>query len=216
MVKPACAQSIPKPSVPEFTLKFVDKSHDVSPTTTSSTDPYNGKTTTQTIPGYHVKDLTIEITIKNQLFPSIIDGNASNLYYNIRIKGHFADYWNVLYYTSGSDPGSLPIQSSSQYTVLSLPANYQSDDQVDIEVQAILGYNYNHPNHEHIMPPIINVFAYQLSDWSPTQTFTMPNTSTNIHLNLVNIGIIAVVIIIIAIVSCLLLFRRHRNLLQHL
>ena len=50
IIKPASAQSIPKPSVPEFSLKYVDNSYNVAPTTTI--DPYTGKTTT--IQGYHV------------------------------------------------------------------------------------------------------------------------------------------------------------------
>ena len=41
MVKPANAQTIPKPSVPEFTAKFVDHSYIVSASTT--VDPYIGK-----------------------------------------------------------------------------------------------------------------------------------------------------------------------------
>jgi hypothetical protein len=41
MVKPANAQTIPKPSVPEFTAKFVDHSYIVSASTT--VDPYTGK-----------------------------------------------------------------------------------------------------------------------------------------------------------------------------
>ena len=46
-VKPVNAQSIPKPSVPEFTLQIADHSYDVPAKTTSTTDPYTGKTTTK-------------------------------------------------------------------------------------------------------------------------------------------------------------------------
>ena len=45
------AQSITKPSVPQFSLKFVDASYDVP--TTYSTDPYTGETVTNS--GYHEK-----------------------------------------------------------------------------------------------------------------------------------------------------------------
>ena len=41
MVESAFAQSIPKPSVPEFTLKYVDNSHNVLPI--YGVDPYTGK-----------------------------------------------------------------------------------------------------------------------------------------------------------------------------
>lgn len=51
----ANAQTTPKPSVPEFTLKYVDNSYDVPSTTTSTTDPYTGKTITTTTPGYRIE-----------------------------------------------------------------------------------------------------------------------------------------------------------------
>ncbi len=43
MVLPVSYSSIPKPSIPEFTLKFLDNSYDVPPT--YGIDPYTGKTT---------------------------------------------------------------------------------------------------------------------------------------------------------------------------
>jgi hypothetical protein len=52
MVETAFAQSIPKPSVPEFTLVLVDSSYDVP--TTYSIDPYTGDNVTHN--GYHVED----------------------------------------------------------------------------------------------------------------------------------------------------------------
>ena len=72
--------SIPKPSVPEFTLKYVDNSYDVPPKTTTSTDPYTNEITTTTIPGYHVENRTVEAVIKN---------NVGASYYNFRIKDIF-------------------------------------------------------------------------------------------------------------------------------
>lgn len=177
MVKPARAQSIPTPSVPEFSLKFVDNSYDVPPTATSTTDLYNGKTTTTTIPGYHVENLTIEVTIKNQPFPSTLNGNTSNLYYNVRIKGHFGEDWTEQYH-SYSTSGTLPPQSSSEYTVLSFPASYRFGDEVDFQVQAILGYQLMGWLPDHILVPNYS-FVHESSDWSPTQTFTMPDTSAS-------------------------------------
>jgi hypothetical protein len=57
-----------KPSVPEFTLKFIDTSYDVPSTTTTTTDPYTGKQTVTTHDGYHVQNGTIDVKIKNQPF----------------------------------------------------------------------------------------------------------------------------------------------------
>jgi len=199
ITKPANAQAIPKPSVPEFTLKLADHSYDLPPTTSTTTDPYNGKTITTTIPGYHVTNITIDLTIKNQPFPSTINGNASNLYYNIRIKGNFGQEWNYPYSSfptwasSNSDAlvgnysHSLPAQSTTGYTVLSFPSIYRVGDQVDFQVEAILGIQYVYsvdllPNNEHIIPGLnYNTYDYSFvhnaSGWSPTQTVTIPASS---------------------------------------
>jgi hypothetical protein len=60
------AQTIPKPSVPEFTVRYVDLSYDVP--TTTSIDQYTGKTITNQ--GYHMENRTIQITIEiNPLHP---------------------------------------------------------------------------------------------------------------------------------------------------
>ncbi len=85
IVESATAQSIPKPSVPEFTLKYVDHSYDVPPTTTTTIDPYTGKQTQATQPGYRVENKTLDVIIKNQNFTAYEDTNAQRnyaLYYN--------------------------------------------------------------------------------------------------------------------------------------
>jgi hypothetical protein len=130
------SEAIPKPSVPQFTVEFVDKSYDVPPTTESTTDPYTNKTTTTTIPGYHTDNPTIKVTIKNQPFPSTLNGNATNLYYNVRIKGHFGEDWNEQYSYTEYSSGSLPTQSSSEYTILSFPSRYRAGDEVDFQAEA--------------------------------------------------------------------------------
>ena len=66
VVSSVFAQSIPKPSVPEFTLKYIDNSYDVPPSTTTTIDQYTGKEIVTTTPGYHVENKSIEITITNQ------------------------------------------------------------------------------------------------------------------------------------------------------
>ena len=54
MVESAFAQSIPKPSVPEFTVKFVDRSYSVEES--SQINPYTGKT--EVIPAHRVQNYT--------------------------------------------------------------------------------------------------------------------------------------------------------------
>jgi hypothetical protein len=65
VVTPVSVHAASKPSVPQFTLKCVDKSYNVPPTQT--TDPYTGTPITQ--PGYCVENKVVEITIKNQNYP---------------------------------------------------------------------------------------------------------------------------------------------------
>ena len=126
IVLPIQAQPIPKPAVPEFTLNFADKSYDVAPTTSSTTDPYNNKTTTTTIPGYHIKDREIEAVIKNQPYPSSINGNASNLYYLVQTKGHYENWTEA--YSRADFPENLHMQSDAGNTTILFSANsYPSD-----------------------------------------------------------------------------------------
>ena len=91
-VKPTLAEPTPKPSVPAFTLKYVDNSYDVSPI--YSADQYTGNTV-MTQAGYHVENKSVELTITNKPFSSFKDasGNTLNLYYDIRWKGYYGDYW---------------------------------------------------------------------------------------------------------------------------
>ena len=184
MVESAIAQSIPKPLVPQFSLELVDKSYDVPPKITSITDPYNGKITTTTTPGYHVKNFLIEVTIKNQPFPSIINGNKSSLWYDVEIKGHFGGDWADQYPSSVMTPTDLPwpTQSGSGYTSLSFPASYRTDDKVDFQVKAILGYQYSYDTYfygqqSHILPLRVNDFVHEESGWSSTQTITIGETA---------------------------------------
>ncbi len=77
------AQVIPKPSVPEFTVRFVDASYSVT-----ITNPYSGISETK-----QISNKSIEITIKNQVF------NNSNyqIYFNVQIKPHFSNNWTEIY-----------------------------------------------------------------------------------------------------------------------
>jgi hypothetical protein len=179
--------SIPKPSVPEFTLTFVDHSYDVPPT--YSFDPYTGKNV-MTQAGYHVQNKSIEVTIRNQSFLSYLNENGSTvgLFYNIRSKGHFEDWM----YEPSSE--NYIYRSDSVYTVVAycLGGNNGSDvysrwlteisagGQVDFQVEALIGYYtriYGTP-----VPPFMesynDVFTGESSGWSNTQTITIPDSST--------------------------------------
>ena len=203
MVKPASAQSIPKPSVPEFTLKYVDYSYDVPPT--YGIDQFTGKNVIINN-GYHIDNRTIVFKVKNQHFTSHTDsnGNVINLYYNFKGKGHFGDQWSLFPFSnepsylypstngqstwrySDNYPSGFPefSQSNSDYTEFTFPLRFfhmenaplRSD--LDFEVQAMIG---------HIEPittgPIAGdgffSFTGQFGDWSNTQTITIADGSVS-------------------------------------
>ncbi len=178
IVTPANAQSIPTPSMPQFSVRYADNSYNV-PTHTTITDQYGNSRVVQ---GY-VENKTFEFSITNQAFtPYTIPYNSSdpyntgqtvNLMYNIRMKTHSSNDWQ--YITHLSD-GYL-IQSTGNFTV----ANYELDplfpsgipynSQIDFQIQALIGYIHRYP--------ILNSWTFNgtESDWSPTQTITITSST---------------------------------------
>jgi hypothetical protein len=189
MAESAYAQSIPEPSVPEFTVKIVAYPYDVP--TTHSIDPFTGQDVTHE--GYHVNNQSIEVRIKNQPFTpyEIQDSNgnrwAVNLFYNIRIRGHFSGDWIELYRPSDGYPHQL---SDSDYTVLSYVLGEGDADtvlgtkmiklpprsQIDFQVEAMVGYI--HRENVTAVPGSGWVFTGESSGWSSTQTITIPANAT--------------------------------------
>ena len=160
-IEPACAQSIPMPSVPQFTVKLINETYSVT-----TTNPYTEVNTTQ-----RIDNASIEITIENQPFSPYWDtsvGSNITLFYNIRLKGHFAENWTYPY----SPENGYPTQSTSEDTILSMPANYPTGGQVDFQVQAMIGYLQSTPSLS--LPLGGYSFMGQTSDWSNTQTITVP------------------------------------------
>jgi hypothetical protein len=171
--------SVPKPSVPEFSIQFIDLSYDIP--ASSSIDPYTGQTVTN--PARHVDNRTLEFTFKNQLFMPYYDSSSNfniALYYNIRMKGHFTENWTSLY-----SIGNYPRQSNSEYTVISVPLGSQSDtplqwlpsnssSQVDFQVEAMIGY-FSRSVDISFAPWY---FIGEESGWSSTQTVTIYDNST--------------------------------------
>ncbi|XHH07954.1 MAG: hypothetical protein ACFCUE_10295 [Candidatus Bathyarchaeia archaeon] len=165
----ASADSVSTPSVPSFTLKMVDKSYNVPPETTSITDPYNGNVTTSTVPGYYVTKYEIELKIQNIYCPPNVNGHSSELYYNVRHKGAYGTQW-----TESSEPIKA---DNGQYTVIYFDAPYRVDDKVDFQVEALIGYHYETWMPNHPLAGTYSAFESQSSGWSPSRTFTMPDTS---------------------------------------
>jgi len=184
-IVPACG-AIPKPSVPDFTMKYVDLSYDVPPT--YEIDQFTGKNVTKQ-DGYHVNNQSIAFKIKNQPFTSYNDssGNTIGLYYNFKFKGHYGSEWynypfddtgcsarkySATFYVLSYDDPKLSA-SNSEYTdiVLSLSFLFGSSgpsvgSQVDFQVQALLGHiDYEGDGYYG--------FTGEKSDWSSTQTITV-------------------------------------------
>ena len=164
MIKPTFAQTIPKPSIPEFTLKFTDASH-----YETYTDPYTGAQTT-----YLVQNKTIEISIKNQPFTRYTDssGNLISLYYNIRSKGHFSQYWME---RDGGSDNYLKQNFGSEYTMVPYYGDIPSSGQIDFQIEVIAGHDYEVFNI--IEGWIINGTE---SGWSNIQTISIPDGSVSI------------------------------------
>jgi len=185
-----------KPSIPEFTVKFVDYSYDVPPT--YGTDQYTGETVI-TKQGYHVTNRTVEIILKNQPFTSYEDenGKAIELYYNFRFKGYYGSEWS--YYPFKPDGNSTISygmltgnlspklsQSNTAYTSISIDLGillsissgytgsyiYPSGGQMEFQAQAVVG----HVDYEAsgLIAGSYYFFIGETGSWSGTQTITLP------------------------------------------
>jgi hypothetical protein len=210
MVESAFAQTptpypvpIPKPSVPKFSVKFIDLSYTTP--TTYSIDPYTGQNVTHL--GSLFANKTFEVTIKNQPFAPIFipyydtgRGWYISLYYNIRVKTHPEENWTNLYLREDIPylSENVPSKSVSEYTVLSYNSyqpisentyimggkkiDFPPGSQVDFQVEALAGYIHriSNPNFTSQLDMYPYVFTGESSDWSSTQTVTMPETSASI------------------------------------
>ena len=153
IVEAANAQSIPKPSVPEFTSEIYGS--------------------------------LLDLAIQNQ--PLVFQYGGS-FYYNIQVKVHNTDRWTFLYsdarFQLANNYTSQTLAQANNYTsqtlisvgnltkdgltIYTYPAlEVPSDGQIDIQVEAMIGQWSN------------DVFVGQSSDWSPTQTITIPASSNS-------------------------------------
>jgi len=123
VVEMVSAQSIPRPSVPDITIRYVNSSYPVT-----TTNPYTGINETEL-----VSNDSIEITIKNQPFGY---SNTYGIYFNVRAKPHFEGNWTEIYQlenraSSYNSDGNFsfaeyishdsPTQSNSSYTNITFP-----------------------------------------------------------------------------------------------
>lgn len=210
MIESANAQSIPKPSVPEFTVKYVDNSYYISAPTTIIDQNGNSRLVQD-----YVENKSVEFSIKNQGFtPYTIPYNSSdpyntgqtvNLMYNIRMKMHTDNTSNWQYITYLSD-GYLK-QSDSNLTV----ASYQlenlfsmgipNNEQIDFQVQALIGYVHRYP--------ITNSWTFNgtESNWSPTQTLAIADESVSPSPTIPEFPYLLVIPLLLSVLAVALAFK---------
>jgi hypothetical protein len=137
--------------------------------------------------GYYVNNQSIIATVRNQPFTPY---NYTNLYYNFRYKGHFANAWNyfpidpqtglstnryfAIFYWFADFPNFTT--SSTEYTVLPISLSFlfgqslpPAGGQIDFQVQAQVGS----------IGSMGDGFYYlvgESSDWSNTQKVVIANS----------------------------------------
>ncbi len=126
-------------TVPEFTLGVTPAYYNVT-----TTNPYTGENITQ-----KVNNSTVKITIKNQ--PTVVysnNGTKYNVFFNIRVKGHFGGNWKELFsyfqyaYIWESRPRVLSANSPNTVYLYYVETSYQgnAETQLDFQVETITMY----------------------------------------------------------------------------
>jgi hypothetical protein len=179
MVNPLNAQVVvSKPSVPEFTLKFIQAFNDSSG--------------------------VIEITVKNQQFDPT--NNSTKLEYYVRFKGHLEENWWTEQKTTLNELYLYPQNASGENTVIVYPQEgFPVSGQVDFQVQAIIA-TYRTIYYD------FDAWEYDnRSDWSNTQTITIPQNASGPSATVPELPIALPLAAILALVSLLLLMSKKKR-----
>jgi len=158
MVKPANAQTIPKPSVPEFTIQ---------------TQTQNNTT-------------TITLTIRNQPFDAA-NQYPNGFFYNVAVSVD-AKNWNELYHVEDASDWYPQQSNSSTTVLTYVagetryyPMNASQrvgiipkSGEVAFKVQAMIGHRDRGAFQNGFMPYVL---VGEESDWSTAQTITIPASS---------------------------------------
>lgn len=164
-----------KPSVPYFTLTLGAYVKDIPPT--YSVNPYTGENVTVSS-GSQVEVKYVNLSIRNSKFTHYQDSNDEdvNLYYIVRVKGHYEDRWTELPRVTATDSAYTELrydlgQFGSYQTFQSVPV----DGELDFQVAALLGY---YTTVYQTLLPIGEDFYGETSGWSKTQTLTIESQTT--------------------------------------
>lgn len=195
--------AIATPSVPEFTLRYVDNSYKVPPTDTYTTDPYTGKVTTSTTPGYYSEKISVQVIITNPSFSSYKDENGSNvdLYFQVLVKGHYEETWTGI---SNNHSGYDLFNDTSSTTIIHATVyNVSAGGQVDVQVRALIGKFMTVCDPPvppfSVIPSSHEVFVGEASDWSNIQTITIGETANQTMFGLDYVTFIILVVVVLAI-----------------
>lgn len=202
VVESAFAQSVPKPSVPELNVTFVNHSYDVPSTTITTINPYTGDKIANTKDGYHIQNDSFVLSIRSQPLTTDdeVNGHSIRLFFIVQSKGHYSDQWRNLTYV-GTSLGLMSTNDGYAQKTMELSGNNgttyseeggynsygydgfvsgQYGGQVDFRAMAVVGYvvvvedalNFFNARH----PYHDELFALQSSGWSSTQTITIPTS----------------------------------------
>lgn len=192
VVKPANAQSIPKPSTPEFTIQ------------------------TQT----QANTTTITLTITNQPFDAA-NHYPDGFFYNVAISVDGKN-WSELYHVEDAQDW-YPQQSNSSTTVLTYVAGetiyYPRDTsrgvgvipksgEVAFQVQAMIGHRDRGAFQNGFMPYVL---VGETSDWSNTQTITIPASSTSPSSAVSELCCLVIVPLLFTVLAIIMIVRHRRH-----
>lgn len=179
IVRPADAQVIPKPAVPQFSIQYVDYSYDIP--AYNSTDSFTGQQIQHS--SQHIGDVRVEGKIKDQPFtryslPNPPNGSISGdigFYYNVRYKGHFGNDWTEIYGYHNAD--FISQNYSSEYTNFTIYwQEFPEGAKIDYQVKAMIGFE----GRIYIGPYPQPIIIGEESAWSNTLTLFFTKNETAI------------------------------------
>jgi hypothetical protein len=155
IAKPSFAESITKPSVPQFTLKLVDAS----------------------VVQITIQNQPLVLTLENESL-------YYNVRVKGHLEDKWTELYTLNNLDQLTLKGTIPIQSNSSTTVLSYSiSGYPQNTEEDFQVIAMYGdYITSEPaSHDPFVPSFTSfgIIADGESGWSPTQTITVPAFSVS-------------------------------------